>query len=115
MMKKIIDRFRGAGGTEIQNYDLGYHSGYIRLPILQNMVGKKVDSTLVSLCIALGAKAIRVSSGETTTDCWNKRVTVIVDCEDIVQSIEIETYFRNTVDKPHIECGRDIINEIENL
>ena len=58
------------------------------LPILSFLIGKPWDDLALSLVLAFNPSCIRVTYGEETTDARHDRVTVHVDENKTIKSIE---------------------------
>jgi hypothetical protein len=77
----------------LKNYILPDHIGFMALPVLSQLIGRKWDAVALGLVHSLRPSAVRVTRDEETTDavCW--RVTVRVDgadrVEEIYQEVEV--------------------------
>ena len=60
------------------------------IEVLELLRGKPWDDLALALVHGLRPSAIRVSKGATTLDSWTWRVTVIVDKDNIIESISQE-------------------------
>jgi hypothetical protein len=99
-----IDRLTDHYRTHcLKNYILPDHIGFMALPMLPQLVGRKWDAVALGLIHALRPSAVRVTRDEETTDavCW--RVTVRVDGADRVEEIyqEVEVGLPDGVNSGH--------------
>jgi hypothetical protein len=86
----LTDHYRT---RHMRSYVQPDHIGYMALPVLPQLVGRKWDAVALGLVHALRPSAVRVTRDEETTDavCW--RVTVRVDgagrIKEIYQEVEV--------------------------
>lgn len=85
-----IKKYRTTSGVEIQDDDFFACASYMDCELLPECYGKKVSMVVISVLKSLGAKYIRISHGEVTTDGVPYRATIIVDKDDLIQSVSME-------------------------
>jgi hypothetical protein len=95
--KTDIDKYRGSCGKPYKSAG----GGYTVIRCLQFLWGLPLCDLVMAYMPAVKASAIRVTSGETTTDSRLGRVTIYVNEGDIVDYIEQE------VDVAY-GCGYDV-------
>lgn len=71
-------------------YEPGKRLGFTVLPILEFLKGKPWDEVALACVSAFHPSAIRVTRGECTLDAYEQRVTVYLDEDDKIESIEQE-------------------------
>jgi len=88
-----LDKYRTPHRTDIRSADF-CNGGFTSVRVLPEYIDCKMDMAIISLLAALGAKTIRISRGEVTSDAsMGTRATVIVDEDDYIQTIEMEIHF----------------------
>lgn len=77
--------------------------GFTLIPVLDFLKGRKWDEIALAYVGALNPKCIRVTRGECTCDAMSERVTVFVDKQDIIQSIDmsVTVHLPDGVDHGH--------------
>lgn len=80
--------------------------GYCSLPVLPFLVGRRWDDVGLAFVSSLEPTAIRVTDGVITTDAMTGRVTVMVNEDFIIQSIEKEcnVWLPDGVEHGHALC-----------
>jgi hypothetical protein len=109
-----------------EKYEKPDRVGFMSLSVLEFLKGREWDEIALAYVHSLRPTAIRVTTGMMTCDGYSWRVTVIVDEENIIESIEQEVSvglpegvahgcaLRVALDKgiDSKEC-RDLLNEKE--
>ena len=99
-------RYRGSNGEYYKSPGGG---GYAVLPIFPFLVGQPWDNIALAVVSTLEPRKIRVTQGVMTCDAPSRRVTVIVDENDIIQSIRWEANFSSD---PSM-CGAELDSELK--
>lgn len=86
-MEKEIDNYRT--GWQAQ-YHSPSHCGYTIIKVLEFLEGRKLSEQVLDFIHALRPSCIRITEGYTTCDAMLWRVTIYVDKDDIVRSIQQE-------------------------
>lgn len=108
-----LENYRTEHSADFNEADFA-GGGYTSVRVLPELINCKLDMIVVSLLRSLGARSIRISGGCVTTDSSPGRATVIVDSDDIIQSITMEVgFFAPKADAPM--CGADLNAKIKKL
>ena len=87
---KVAKDYYGLGGSTFEEF-AGY--GNRSMNVLPQLIGRKWDNCALAWVHTLRPSKIRVSTGELYCDAHMWRVTIIVDENDIIQSIMQECRF----------------------
>jgi hypothetical protein len=109
-----VKKYRTTSRTVIDPVDFLDSSGFTTVQILPELIGCKVDIMAVSLCWALGARAVRITQGECTTDSDLDRATILVDADDRIISVEVGVCFCASA-KYGPMCGADLDQHLGRL